>query len=200
MPKDIKLDNWYQIDFKIVESARLTIQKIARLINSLKDSKLIDRWFYLYENTTIRLRFRTDRSEELKSAVYNFAKDLDLINVEGKLFEIYTESDDKFRNSATIETFANIMSELSELMLKRIERKNDFSSYDLVERLSHCIFNNVYGTDTELYFLLKRLGIPFNEDDNPEQTILDETIQIKLTSPTSIQMGSLKIPIKESNR
>ena len=93
------------------------------------------------------------------------------------------------------------MSELSEFTIQRFENKVHFSNYRLVERLSHCIFNNVYGLPTEEYFLLKRIlerigGNLDNLNDNPEQTVLDDSLKISTTQEITIKITALKVPTK----
>lgn len=174
MPNLLTLKNWYQIDFKIDSSAKTTLQSVGQFIDELKTEDLINRWFYLFENTTIRIRFSSTKPTDLESAIPKFVKKFGLVGVPEKPFEPYTEDTNMFASPAMVETFANVMSELSELTIQRFEDKTRFSNYKLVERLSHCIYNNVYGSDTEIYFLLKKLGIDFKSQDNPEQTILDD--------------------------
>lgn len=192
----ITLPDWYQIDFKIEKSVRVIIQKVANLAKELKSKSLIKKWFYLYENTTVRVRFKSKKPRELERAIDNFAKTQKLIISEALKFGPYWESTGIFPDIQTLKGFANIMSELSELTIAKAEGQVKFSNYILTERLSHCIFNNIYGTDTEAYFLLKRLGVSFGHDDNPEQTILDDKMAIKLIQNCSVNLTGIKVPVK----
>lgn len=191
----ITLENWYQIDFKIEGRPKTTLQKISKLVDVLRTSDLIKSWFYLFENTTIRVRFNTFRSEDLKSAIGNSTGVLGLVTVPEKPFEPYAEGDDMFANVEVVETFANIMANLTSLTIKRLADAN-FSNFRLMERLTHCIFNNIYGSNTEPYIRLKLLGFDFQSQDNPEQTFLDDNQKYALGSSVTITTPPINIPKK----
>lgn len=189
------LTDWYQIDFKIEVNPKTTLQKVSKLVAELKNKGLIKDWFYLFENTTIRVRFNTLKSEDLKSTITNYASILGLVTVPEKPFEPYVEGDDMFTNIEVVETFANIMADLTSLTIKRLADAN-FSNFRLIERLTHCIFNNIYGSDTEPYIRLKLLGFDFQSQDNPEQTILDDNQKYAMGSSVTITTPPINIPKK----
>jgi len=121
--------------------------------------------------------------------------ELELITIPEKPFEPYVEGDDMFANIEVVETFANIMVDLTSLTIKRLSDAN-FSNFRLMERLTHCIFNNIYGSDTETYMRLKLLGFDFQSQDNPEQTILDDNQKYTLGSFVTITTPPINIPKK----
>ena len=192
----ITLKDWYQLDFKLDETPKAVIKGVAQLVSDLKAKKLADKWFYLFEGKTFRVRFRSSNPDGLNKMISETVQKLGLTLDPEHPFEPYSEDDDMFANSETVETFANMMAELSNLTSQRVDNKKLFGNYRLVERLSHCIFNNVYGSDTEIYFLLKRIGVDFQTKDNPEQTVIDDNQQYELTSPITIILPSIKIPKK----
>jgi len=158
--------------------------------------KLINKWFYLFEGKTFRVRFHSDNPDELKKRIGETAQKFGLTPDPEHPLEPYSEGNDMFASPEMVETFANMMAELSELTVQRANNKNFFENYKLVERLSHCIFNNVYGSDTETYFHLKRMGVNFQSKDNPEQTVIDDNQQYELTTPITMTVPSIKIPKK----
>ena len=192
----ITLKDWYQLDFKLDKPPKAVIKGVAQLVSDLKAKKLVDKWFYLFEGKTFRVRFRSSNPDGLNKRISETAQKLGLTLDLERPFEPYSEDDDMFANSETVETFANMMAELSNLTSQRVDNKKLFGNYRLVERLSHCIFNNVYGSDTEIYFLLKRIGVDFQTKDNPEQTVIDDNQQYELTSPITMTVPSIKIPKK----
>ena len=191
----LTLKNWYQIDFKVDGSPKITLQKISKLVDELKKMDLINGWFYLFEYTTIRVRFNSLRQKDLKSAISTSLSKLELITIPEKPFEPYVEGDDMFANIEVVETFANIMVDLTSLTIKRLSDAN-FSNFRLMERLTHCIFNNIYGSDTETYMRLKLLGFDFQSQDNPEQTILDDNQKYAMGSSVTITTPPINIPKK----
>lgn len=200
MPTRIDIPNWYQLDFDIT-TARITLQNIAKLVAELKKKKIIDKWFYLFEGNSIRVRFYSVKQSELEKVITISAKKLGLTISSDHTFEQYWETTDAFSNIEVAETFANIMASLTELSITRIDKPGVFNNYKLVERLSHCIFNNVYGSPTEEYFLLKRFAQRFGDNidslnDNPEQTVLDNDPKYIQTQQTTLTVPSLIVPIK----
>lgn len=193
MPELI-LKDWYQIDFKLNTSPKSLLEKVSLLISELKKKKVIRRWFFLYENTTIRIRFKSYDQNNLQKKVDAFVQTNSLIIDPNKPFEPYSESTVDFSGVEMIETFANIMSDLSDLTIQFKDPKL-FGKYKLVEIISHCVFNNVYGSDTEGYFMLKRIGMNF-QSDNPEQTVLDDNQKYELSNPTTITIPSIRVPKK----
>lgn len=191
----LTLKDWYQIDLKIDSSPKTTLQKVAKLVTELNGKGLVKGWFYLFENTTIRVRFNSLSPEDLKSAITNSTSVLGLVTVPEKPFEPYIEGDDMFANEEVVETFANIMSNLTSLTIKRLDNAN-FSNFRLLERLTHCIFNNIYGSNTEIYMRLKLLGFDFQSQDNPEQTFLDDNQKYAMGSSVTITIPPINIPKK----
>ena len=191
----LTLKDWYQIDFKVDGKPKITLQKISKLVDELKKTDLIKGWFYLFEYTTIRIRFNSFRPEDLKSTITTSASKLGLVSVPDKPFEPYVEGDDMFANIEVVETFANIMSDLTSLTIKRLDNAN-FSNFRLMERLTHCIFNNIYGSNTEIYMRVKLLGFDFQSQDNPEQTILDDNQKYAMGSSVTITTPPINIPKK----
>ncbi|HUW21110.1 MAG TPA: lantibiotic dehydratase C-terminal domain-containing protein [Candidatus Bathyarchaeia archaeon] len=196
MGKLITIDDWYQLDFKLDKPPKAIMKSIAQLIDKLKAKKLADKWFYLFEGKTLRLRFHSNDPDRLNKTINKIAQKLGLTPDPEHPFEPYSEGNDMFASPEMVETFANIMAELSKLTIKRVNDKKVFGNYRLVERLSHCIFNNVYGSDTEKYFLLKKMGVDFQSQDNPEQTVTDDNQQYTLTQPIKISIPQIKIPKK----
>lgn len=201
MANRIDVPNWYQIDFDIT-TAKDTLVGISSLIRELKKKKLLDKWFYLFEGKTIRVRIHSDQSSGLQKEIESSSQSLKLTISEGHSFEQYWESDETFPTQEVVKTFADIMSSLTELTITRIDGSKAFSNYILAERLSHCIFNNIYGSNTEEYFLLKRitqrLKINLNGiDDNPEQTVLDNEQNYQKIDSLNLAIGSILVPIKK---
>jgi len=184
----ITLPDWYQLDIEIRGTPKSTMQSVFNLVDKLKSQNLIERWFYLYENTTVRLRFSSKHHKLLEQAVNTLTTKYNLIVSPNLLFQTYWEDAKDFPSLDMLEAFANVMFEVTALSKKKFKGVISYSNYTLVEKLSHCIFNNVFGTSTEGYFLLKRLGIKFNVEDNPEQTILDAEINIITLKPSNIQI------------
>ena len=71
----------------------------------------------------------------------------------------YQEGDEMLYSSDVVETFANVMSEVTELMIKKLKNETSFQSYRVLERLQHCMFNNMCALKLkgEEYFLQQRL-------------------------------------------
>ena len=190
----IKPDDWYQLDFDIV-TPKTTLQNISKLIAELKTQNLITKWFYLFEGNTIRVRLHSNRPAELENTINEATQGLGLTISADHPFEGYWETTEAFSNKEMATTFADVMSVVTELTITRVEGAT-FSNYKLTERLSHCIFNNVYGSDTEAYFMLKRIGIDLQLDDDPEQTVIDADQQYRLSNPTSVTIQPTKVPVK----
>lgn len=184
----IPLPHWYQIDFLIQGTAKTVLTTVASLIEELKKEKLISKWFFLYENDTIRIRFKASDAKALKKVIDSFIDTKKLTPSPKLPFGGYEESSESFDSEDSVETFANIMSELSDLSIKRLSNPETFEPYKLLERLTHCIFNNIYGTNTEIYSRLKMLGVDFGSKDNPNQTALDENQKYIKNPPVTIPM------------
>ena len=194
----IELDKWYQLDWKITATPRNSMQSVANLVDLLKKKRLITHWFYLYEDTTIRLRFCTEKPEILEEKINSFVKLNNITPDQSKPFEKYYENKSLFPKTEVLKAFATIMHEISELTIGKLQKQTSFSNYTLTERLSHCIYNNVYGINAEPYFMLKRLGFSLNNneiEDDPELTILDENIEVVKIESATIN-SPLNIPVK----
>ncbi|PIP15299.1 hypothetical protein COY88_00805 [Candidatus Roizmanbacteria bacterium CG_4_10_14_0_8_um_filter_35_28] len=87
------------------------------------------------------------------------------------------------------------MSQVSEISIKRFKGETSYSNYKFVERITHCVFDIVYGTDTEKYFFLKYIGVNLINNDDPEQTILDDQRKIEFIGKT-IDLPMINVPIK----
>lgn len=199
MNSRIDIPNWYQVDFDISHPKK-TLEDISKLMDELNKLKLVDKWFYLFEGKTIRVRMHSLKPANLQQAVNDNAQKLNLTISTQQQLDGYWETTDAFEDVNVVETFAEMMSSLTALTIQRLKGKK-FSNYRFVERISHCIFNNVYGTPTEEYFLLKRLVERFggnldNLNDNPEQTVLDEEQKYAMANSSSLSLPSTRVPQK----
>jgi len=77
MSKRINIPNWYQLDFDI-SNPKKTLVDISTLMDGLSNQKLIDKWFYLFEGKTIRVRMHALKSTKLEQAVKDNAQRLNL--------------------------------------------------------------------------------------------------------------------------
>ena len=168
---------------------------MSKIIDGLKKKGQIDKWFYLFENDTLRIRLHCIKSNKLQNEVEKLSLKAGLTISAEKPFEAYWETTDAFADVMVAETFADIMSSLTDLTITRLD-VNKFSNFILAERLTHCIFNNIYGTNTEKYFLLKKLGLDFQSNDDPELTLLDESANYQTVTISNISIGSFLIPVK----
>ena len=194
----ITLPEWYQFDIEIKGTTpKQTLQRIVKVIEVIKSEK----WFFLYENTTICVRLKSKKSKELEVAIKDLTAKQNLTISPGLPFQAYWEDEATFTNLQVLEVFANIMSEVTELTIGKLKGQTTYSNYTLVERLSHCIFNNIFGLPTEEYFLLKRLlerlriGMG-NLNDNPEQTVLDTNPKIGTVQGINVPTLTLNVPLK----
>ena len=196
----IDIPDWYQVDFDM-SSYKQTLVSISGLVIEFKKQGLIDKWFYLFEGKTIRVRFHSQEETRLGRAMGEMIGQFGLTISPELPFQRYWETTDAFTTLEVAEAFANIMAELTQVTIMRLDKPGQFSNYKLVERLSHCIFNNVYGSPTEEYFLLKRLLERYgnslgNINDNPEQTFLDAEQKHVTTNASTISLPTMKIPTK----
>lgn len=159
-PDRIYVPGWFQIDFETIEQedTTVTLRKIFKLIKALKDLSLITKWFFLHENKTIRVRFKTKKNKILKNLIDKLCEKKAIKIDKIKNFEKYWEANWAFENLDCILVFADIMFQISELVIKKEEGEIKFENYRLVERISHCIHNIIYGTMTEEAFLIRRLN------------------------------------------
>src|SRR3989338_10286218 len=194
MNNRIDIPDWYQLDFDISQPKN-TLEGASKLMGELISKEVINKWFYLFEGSTIRIRMHSLQPQNLEKIIKEGASKLSLSISTQHPFEGYWETTDAFEDVQVAETFANIMSSLTSLKITRLDGKQ-ISNYRLVERLSHCIFNNVYGSDTEVYTLLKKLGINFQSRDNPEQTLLDSNQKYETTTSSTLSLSPFNVPIK----
>lgn len=91
---------------------------------------------------------------------------------ESLLFSEYAENsgDWSHPDEEVIISFANIMSEVTQLTIKKINKKSQFDTYRVMERIYHCIFNIMatLSMKSEEYFLVQRFKertrLPFDCD------------------------------------
>ena len=192
----ITLQNWYQFDVEIKNSNKDTVSRISKIIDDLKSQNSLEKWFYLYEVTYLRIRFKsTNDQKELKRKIDELTKKHGLTITKNPDFTFgpYWEDKKDHLNLDYIETFASVMSLVTELNIKKFNGQIEYGNFRLVDMLSHCIFNSTYhGLDTETYFLLKRLSTSFDLKDDPELTGVDE-LEGKIT-----QALGINIPLKVS--
>lgn len=156
----IYLKNWYQLDFQIQNPVE-DLKKIDIVMGELKEEKMILKWFFLFEGPTIRVRMNAIDEDEkiLKGKLEELSNKNGLTAAETLPFSPYSESTESLFNEDAVEGFANIMSEITQLTIKKIKKQVDFDNYRLIERISHCSFN-VMATlsgKTEEHFLQQRL-------------------------------------------
>ncbi|GEM_PF-6626561 len=200
MDNRINISNWYQVDFD-TNIYKQTLVSISNLLIELKNQGLVDKWFYLFEGKTIRVRLHSHKGISLGKTIGEKVAQFGLSISQGLPFQGYWETTDAFTTPEVAEAFANIMAELTQITTTRLDKPGQFSNYKLVERLSHCIFNNVYGAPTEEYFLLKRLLERYgsnlgNVNDNSEQTFLDAEQKHATINASTISLPAITIPIK----
>lgn len=155
----IFIPNWFQVDFRRFEDEHIyhTLVKVFILVRLLKNRKLISKWFFLYEGDTIRVRFETRKNRILKTLIDQTCETNLLKTDKEWKFEKYWEMESAFENVESILAFAAIMHSVSELVMSKESESVKFDNYRFVERISHCIYNAVYGTPTEEAFLARRL-------------------------------------------
>ena len=138
-------------------------------MEDLKSKRIISRWFFLHEceqfedgnyRVTYRIRMHSKDRMLLEGEINKQSKDSGLIKDDKYIFSNYSESKTVFENEVIIEAFANIMSEITQLMIKKFSKDINFNNFVLMERISHCLFNNMAGfcCKTEEYFLEQRLN------------------------------------------
>lgn len=168
----ITLNDWYQCDFKLpsVPEAKATLLKIADLITKLQTASLVDSWFFLFEVDTIRVRMRSQNKVNLQKELTEIASRLNLSMSDKLPFSDYQEGDEMMFNDTFIESFANIMSEVTKLTISKLRADINFDNYRVLERIHHCMFDNLatLSFKPEEHFLKQRLqeriGQPFDSD------------------------------------
>jgi hypothetical protein len=165
----IVVKDWYQLDFKM-KSPITDLKKIDAIMQELTKLDLVSKWFFLFEVTVIRVRMESSNKAELHKKLNNLSIANKLELSESLPFSDYAESSETLFNEETIKRFANIMSEITQLTVKKIKQDNKFDTYRIMERISHCVFNNMAGTSfkKEEYFLnqriKERIGQAFDND------------------------------------
>lgn len=157
----IFVPNWFQVDFRKFDNESIydVIVKVFKLIRFLKDKKLFSKWFFLYEGHTIRVRFETRKNKILKGVIEDFCESSKLLQTDKEWkFEKYWEMESAFPNKESALAFANVMHNISELVMLKEAETIKYDNYRLVERISHCIHNAVFGTNSEEAFLARRLN------------------------------------------
>lgn len=106
----------------------------------------------------------------LKKKLTELAYKKNLEIYDKKPFEKYVEGSDDLFNEEVAKSFANIMSEVTQLTIKKLKKQTHFDNYKIMERISHCLFNNMGGLayKSEEQFLAQRfkerIGQPFDGD------------------------------------
>ena len=197
----IMLPNWYQFDVMIENGNRETFSTVLKLIEDLKSQNHLEKWFYLFEvpneQNTIRVRFETSESEtSIKQKLEELMKSNSLRFYSGGQYQFgpYWEDKKDHPTSEYLETFADVMSLITQMNVQKFQGKSAYPNFRFVEMYSHCIFNNTYhGLNTEGYFLIRRLSkVPEEVKDDPELTGIDD-LKDKL-----IQIEGVNFPIKKS--
>jgi hypothetical protein len=154
----IKVKNWYQLDF-IYDDPYKDLLKIASLIQSLKKVNLVTKWFFLFEGKTIRVRMKGHNKNRIMQKIVLLAQESGLKMDNNFPFADYTESDEMLSNIFVILTFANIMSSVTQLTIKKLKKDTSFNNYRILERFQHCMFNNMLALKgkSEEYYLQQRL-------------------------------------------
>lgn len=166
---NIVLKNWYQLDFKIKNPAE-DLKKIDSAMEKLRLEKLLSKWFFLYEKKTIRVRVKSKDKESLYKRLTELVNNWGLEMDKGFPFSDYTEDSKTLFNEEVVERFASVMSEITQLTIKKLKSQISFDNYRVMERISHCLFNNM-GTlafKSEEHFLVQRFKertrLPFDGD------------------------------------
>jgi len=155
----IVIKNWYQLDYKM-KNPVTDLKKIDMIMQKLAKGGLVLKWFFLFEQgPVIRVRIESPNKDELCKRLDELSSDCGLKTAESLPFSEYAERSETLFNEETIKRFSNIMSEVTQLTIKKIKKENQFDTYRMVERISHCLFNNMAGVSfkTEEYFLSQRL-------------------------------------------
>lgn len=165
----ITLKDWYQFDFKI-KSPLKDLKAIDMVMVTLKKEGLISKWFFLFEGKVIRIRMASLDKKELEKRLKELLDKHGLEFSDTLQFSEYAEGSETLFNEEVVKRFANIMVEVTQLTIKKIKENTKFDTYRLMERLSHCLFNNMASLSfkTEEHFLAQRikerLGQEFDGD------------------------------------
>ena len=163
------IKTWYQLDFQISNPAE-DLMKINSIMDNLKGQEIISRWFFLFEGETIRVRMQSKNKGILQENITELSEKYILAIDNEYPFSEYTESSDLLFNEETAKIFANIMSEVTQFTIGKLKKEIQFDNYRIMERINHCIFNNmaVSSGQSEEYLLIQRLserlGMKFDSD------------------------------------
>lgn len=168
----ITLKNWYQLDFVLANAseAKSVLLKIDELMSHLQKAKLTNSWFFLFEGDTIRVRMQSTSKKKLQDDIQKLSQTKEL-SISSKLpFSDYQEGDEMMFNELFVESFAKIMSEVTKMTIEKLRGKTTFDTYRALERLQHCMFNNLatLSFKGEEHFLqqrfLERIRQSFDKD------------------------------------
>jgi len=157
----LTLKDWYQLDFALPNAleAKTVLIKINELMVELRAVKLAGFWFFLFEGDTVRVRMQSVNKEGLREKIHKLALTKGL-TISSKLpFSDYQEGDEMMFNESFVESFAKIMSEVTKITIKKLKGRTAFDTYRALERLQHCMFNNLatLSNKSEEHFLQQRL-------------------------------------------
>ena len=154
---DIHLADWYQLDFQIQNHVD-DLLKIDQVMENLRQEGLISKWFFLWEGKTIRIRMKSNDRTSLNKRLSELAQESNLIIDSEYPFSDYKEREDHFFSGEIVEAFANIMSEVTQIAVKKAKGQIQFDNYRAMERICHCIFNALAGLSgkPEVHFLMQR--------------------------------------------
>lgn len=157
----IKVKSWYQLDFSLLKAseAKDVLLRIDNVMSELKSFKLVGKWFFLFEEDTIRVRIKSKNGGALKKEIDKLVTVNNLSPSDKLPFSEYQESDETMFNLTIAEAFADIMSEVTKLTISKLKGNLSFDNYRVLERLQHCMFNNLltFSFKKEEYFLQQRL-------------------------------------------
>lgn len=158
----ITIKGWYQIDYEISNKfteIKSTLLGINEMFLKLESVGIVERWFFLYENDTIRVRIKSKTEKKLKKKLDDLSSNKGLTQSNKLVFSTYQESDETMFSESVATAFAEIMSEVTKLTVAKLRKGLSFDNYRVLERLQHCMFNNLLtlGGKSEEYFLINRL-------------------------------------------
>lgn len=165
----IKLENWYQVDFKFHRDPQEVLEGINSVMENLQEESLLYRWFFLWEGDTVRIRMMSKDKGSLRERLFDLAAQAGLVLNEEHPFSDYEEDSSVLYDEEVVKRFANIMSEATKLVVQKTKGRTKFSNYRVIERLSHCLFNNIAGLvplrdKNEVQFLVSRLRERLGEE------------------------------------
>ena len=168
----IVIKDWYQLDFKMI-SPIVDLKKIDTVMEELAKEGLASKWFFLFEQgPVIRVRVRSSSKDELHKKLDELSSSCGLEPADSLPFSEYAENSEDWSHpdEEVFIRFANIMCEVTQLTIKKINRENQFNTYRVIERINHCIFDIMatLSMKSEEYFLVQRFKertkLPFDGD------------------------------------